>query len=66
MIFEDISGKTLIVDTWELDPDLPGIIERLSVKPARSAVKENLLKLKQLLETGTVTLQDGRMHRIPN
>jgi uncharacterized membrane protein len=35
-------------------------IERLAGGNVKSAVAENLQKLKQLLETGKVTLQDGR------
>ena len=64
MVFEELSGKTHIIDAWELELGLPGIIEKLSARKVRSAVHENLLKLKQLLESGTVTLQDGQTYRI--
>jgi uncharacterized membrane protein len=64
LVFEEVSGKTHILDTWELELGLPGIVEKLSTKRVRSAVQDNLLKLKQLLETGSVTLQDGRIQRI--
>jgi uncharacterized membrane protein len=60
MVFERDAGKTRIIDSWELELGLPGIIEKLSKKRVRSAVHENLSKLKRLLETESVTLQDGR------
>lgn len=51
---------TRILDEWELDLGRPAIIERLAVGRVRSGVRENLGKLKELLERGRVTLQDGR------
>lgn len=51
---------TLILDEWELDTGKPAIIERLAAGKVRSGVRDNLGKLKQLLETGSVRLQDGR------
>lgn len=56
---EEGSG-TLILDQWELDTGKPAIIERLAGGKVRSGVRENLGKLKRLLETGSVILQDGR------
>jgi hypothetical protein len=52
--------STLLTDDWELDTGKPAFIERLASGNVKSAVAENLQKLKQLLETGRVTLQDGR------
>jgi uncharacterized membrane protein len=52
--------KTRIRDQWKLETGKPGILERLAVGNVKSAVAENLDKLKQLLETGQVVLQDGR------
>lgn len=51
---------TRVVDEWELDLGRPAILERLAVGKVRAGVRENLGKLKELLERGRVTLQDGR------
>lgn len=64
LFFEELSGKTHIVDSWELRSGLPGIVEKLSTRRVQSAVLDNLANLKELLETGTVTLQDGQVHRL--
>jgi uncharacterized membrane protein len=54
-------NKTHIIDKWdELKTGKPALIEKLAARKVRSAVAENLSKLKELLETGSVTLQDGR------
>jgi uncharacterized membrane protein len=60
MTFEEINGKTRILDRWKLDTGHPGILQALSKGRVKSAVKDNLARLKELLETGSVTLQDGR------
>jgi hypothetical protein len=44
----------------ELDTARPVILERLARGRVKSAVAENLAKLKELLEEGRVVLQDGR------
>jgi uncharacterized membrane protein len=64
MVFQPESGSTQLLDTWNLDLGLPTFIEKISANRVRSAVQENLEKLKILLETGQVTLQDGRLVRI--
>lgn len=51
---------THIIDEWELDTGKPALIEKLAAGKVKSAVAENLSKLKSLLETGGVVLQDGR------
>jgi len=57
----EAKGKTTqIRDEWKLDTGKPALIEKLALGKVRSAVAENLSKLKELLETGSVTLQDGR------
>jgi hypothetical protein len=61
MNFIGNDGTTTIVDSWSLDLGLPGLIERFSKGRVRSAVNENLHKLKELLENGRVTLQDGKV-----
>jgi uncharacterized membrane protein len=51
---------TRIRDEWKLDTGRPAIFERLARGRVKSAVAENLAKLKELLEEGRVILQDGR------
>lgn len=53
-------AATSIVDEWQLDTGRPAILEKLAGGKVKSAVAENLDKLKTLLETGSVVLQDGR------
>jgi uncharacterized protein YndB with AHSA1/START domain len=60
MVFEAIKGQTRIIDRWELDTGHPQFVQVLGKSRVQSSVKENLAKLKELLETGRVTLQDGR------
>jgi uncharacterized membrane protein len=51
---------TRIRDQWKLDTGRPALLERLARGRVKSAVAENLAKLKELLEGGRVVLQDGR------
>jgi len=51
---------TRIRDQWKLDTGRAAILERLAGGRVKSAVAENLAKLKELLEEGGVVLQDGR------
>jgi uncharacterized membrane protein len=51
---------THIRDEWKLDTGRPAVLERLARGRVRSAVAENLAKLKELLEQDRVVLQDGR------
>jgi len=60
MAFSQVGKSTHIVDRWQLDLGVPALLEPLAVGRAKKAVRENLGKLKTLLEAGTVTLQDGR------
>lgn len=57
MMFEPEGGATKIEDRWKLEL---GGLQRLASRRVQSAVRENLNMLKQLLETGSVRLQDGR------
>lgn len=59
--FEPDGNGTRLVDAWKLDTGRPALLERLGAGRIRSAVKENLDKLKVLLEAGEVRLQDGRL-----
>jgi len=58
--FEPVGDATRLTDEWELETGLNALFERLGAGRVKSAVAENLRKLKQLLETGEVRLQDGR------
>jgi uncharacterized membrane protein len=51
---------TWVRDEWKLDTGRPAVLERLARGRIKSAVAENLAKLKELLEEGRVVLQDGR------
>ena len=51
---------TRITDQWKLDTGRPALLERLARGRVKSAVSENLSKLKELLQEGRVVLQDGR------
>jgi len=54
------AGETEIRDRWKLKTGKPVLIEKVGAGQIKSAVTQNLLKLKELLEAGRVTLQDGR------
>jgi uncharacterized membrane protein len=51
---------TRVRDEWKLDTGRHALLERLAGGRVKSAVAENLAKLKELLEEGRVVLQDGR------
>src|SRR5215208_6922101 len=52
-------NTTRLRDEWKLDTGRPAILERLALRRVKSAVAENLTKLKKLLEGGRVVVQDG-------
>lgn len=54
-------NTTRIRDEWRLDSGWPAPLEWLGAGRIKSAVAENLTKLKELLEEGQVVLQDGRL-----
>lgn len=58
--FESEGSRTRITDEWKLDTGRPALFEHLGAGRIKSAALENLRKLKVLLETGQVRLQDGR------
>jgi uncharacterized membrane protein len=58
--FEPTDGGTQIKDTWQLETGVPKPFNWFAARKVKSAVSENLHKLKKLLETGHVILQDGR------
>ena len=53
-------NKTRVRDEWKLDTGRSALLEKLAGGRVKSAVAENLAKLKELLEEGRVVLQDGR------
>lgn len=57
-------SATLLQDEWRLDSGLPAAIEWLGSGKVKSAVAENLAKLKELLEDGQIVLQDGRQAKL--
>ena len=61
MTFTKIADKCVLEDFLELDTGHPILIQKILAGSIRTAVKENLTKLKQLLENGKTTLQDGRL-----
>jgi uncharacterized membrane protein len=52
--------RTLLSDTWELDSVSHSFRARLFSRRMKQAAAENLYKLKELWETGSTTLRDGR------
>ena len=52
--------QTTIKDQIELRTPIPSFLSRLFVRVPQTAVKQNLQKLKTLLEEGQVILQDNR------
>jgi uncharacterized membrane protein len=54
-------NTTRIRDESRLDSGWPAPLEWLGAGRIKSAVAENLIKLKELLEEGQVVLQDGRL-----
>jgi carbon monoxide dehydrogenase subunit G len=58
--FEPEGTGTRITDEWKLETGRNPLLERLGAGRIKSAVLENLSKLKELMETGSVRLQDGR------
>jgi len=57
---------TLVLFEWKLDTGLPGLVERLAFGKIRQSVSESLFSLRELLETGSVTLGNGHEIRMPN
>ncbi|HEX6544211.1 MAG TPA: SRPBCC family protein [Ktedonobacterales bacterium] len=51
---------TRVVETWDLDTGLPGLMERLAQPRTRAAVAANVQVLADLLNTGEARLPDGR------
>ena len=60
-ILEQDGTGTRLLDQWKLETGQPALLEKLAGGKVRSAVAQNLGKLKTLLEEGEVQLQDGRL-----
>ncbi len=60
---ETIGDATRLTDEWELETGRNPLLEWLGTMKIKSAVEENLERLRQLLETGETRLQDGRTMR---
>jgi uncharacterized protein YndB with AHSA1/START domain len=61
--FHPHRAGTRLEDEWSLHTPMPvpGFIAGFITRPIQRAVAENLGRLKELLETGRATLQDGRI-----
>jgi hypothetical protein len=57
---------TSVTLEWELDTGMPGLVERLASGKIKQSVSESLYNLRELLETGSVTLDNGREIQIPH
>jgi uncharacterized protein YndB with AHSA1/START domain len=64
MDFSAEGDETVIRDSWRLDLGVPLLLEPIAARRAKAGVRENLGKLRELLEGGHTTLQDGRLMRI--
>ena len=51
---------TRLVDRWQLELGVPMLLKPFAARRTRAGAWNNLTRLKQLLERGTATLQDGR------
>lgn len=60
MSFQALGDRTVIEDHWQLELGVPKLLEPIAGRRVKGAVAENLGKLKDLLERGSTTLQDGR------
>src|SRR5258708_6339884 len=59
---ESTGSGTRLTDAWELR-GLAGFVPGFATAPIRPAVRQSLVNLKELLETGRAQLQDGRVER---
>jgi hypothetical protein len=59
------NSQTQVSTEWKLDTGTPALVERLVAGKIKSAVAEAIYQLRELLETGSVTLDDGREINMP-
>ena len=60
LVFKGDEKRTTICDQIDIKVPVPQFLSSLILSGPRRGVKQNLKKLKDLLETGYVVLQDGR------
>jgi uncharacterized membrane protein len=60
LLLDNQRDGCVLEDHFYLDLDKPVIVQRIFKPRIKQAVRNNLRKLKQLLEQGSVVLQDGR------
>lgn len=60
IVFEGGDHRTILYDQIELQVPVPSFFAKLFIQSPKNAIRQNLQKLKELLETGLVVLQDGR------
>jgi hypothetical protein len=54
-------SSCILTDQFELDLGISRVLQQIFSVKIKRAVKENLGKLKELIETGQTVLQDGRV-----
>jgi carbon monoxide dehydrogenase subunit G len=59
--FEAKGDSTILTDTWQLETGHNPLLEMLGKSKIKSAVADNLSKLKDLMEMHRVQLQDGKV-----
>lgn len=64
LTFAAVDGGTQVTDSWNLEIGANPLVEKIGKGRVRAAVADNLGKLKELLETGSTRLQDGRVSRL--
>ncbi len=64
MVFAALEGGTQIDDRWQIELGVPEAVVPYVSGQMKASVARDLKKLKQLLETGEVRLQDGREIRL--
>jgi hypothetical protein len=61
----DGTTRTLLNASGQIETGLPGLLEKMAAGKVRSMVDENLLKVKELLETGSTTMPGGQVVHLP-
>ena len=61
---EDNNGNCILEDYFEIDLGYPRILQEVFNLKIKKAVKENLVRLKDLLEFKITVLQDGRVSKL--
>jgi len=64
MFASDPSNNCILEDLFEIESGHAQVLQQLFKGKMKNAVKENLQKLKELLELGHTVLQDGRVSNV--